>query len=773
MEDIHAKLEQLKVENEELKEDNHKLKIEISQLKQKLQTNSIKSSNDSQKQKLIQQKSKERIDIFRSLFKGRHDVFAYRWVRKDGSAGYSPARKSYSQDFHPLTDDVIYSHLSGKRTIGLYPLLKDNTCWFLAIDFDQREWQNDARAVLKTCTIFNVPACIERSRSGNGCHVWIFFNEPISAELARSFGSFLLSYTVKKRYTTKINSFDRMFPNQDRLTKGKLGNLIALPLQAGPRKKQHSIFVDEDFNPFSDQWLYLSRVKKMSKSEVQSIITENTNDTSYVEENNKTEYVADPKQINIIYKNGIHLSKKEIPESLLKEISEIAKISNPAYYRAKKRRLVTTGIPQTIDCSEDLPEYLKLPRGSMEELLDLLKEKKIDYTLKDQSFHGKSINVSFQGTLSMQQDEALQSLLQNQTGILAATTGFGKTVIASALIANRKVNTLVLVHRKQLINQWQEHLSTFLNIESQTIGQIGGGKDDATGLIDIATIQSFNYNNKINQIENYGQIIVDECHHFSAFSFEKILKTFNSTYIHGLTETPKRKDGLEAIMKMQLGPIRYKVSAKDQAKVRPFKHILIPRFTSYKSTNDNKNTNVQKLYGELAIDENRNQMIFNDVLKELELEAVPIIITERIEHVDRLANQFKGFVKNLFILTGELSKKEAELKLKELNELSDNQERLVIATGKYIGEGFDNQRLDTLFLTNPISWKGTLQQYVGRLHRMHEKKTEVKVYDYIDHLEPALARMYKSREKGYKSLGYITLGDAAVTKNITEQMKLF
>lgn len=354
---------------------------------------------------------------------------------------------------------------------------------------------------------------------------------------------------------------------------------------------------------------------------------------------------------------------------------------------------------------------------------------------------------------------------------MSATTGFGKTVIASALIANRKTNTLILVHRKPLINQWKKSLTKFLNIGEKQIGQIGGGKQKPTGIIDIAMIQSLRSHDKIKDfVKHYGHVIVDECHHISAYSFEKVLKNVEATFVCGLTATPTRKDGLQPIMQMQLGPIRYKVKAKKQALIRPFKHLLIPRYTKFKS--NNKEANIQELYSKLVKDTLRNDLIFDDVLKELDNGSVPLILTERVEHVEELERQFKGFARNIIVLKGGMKKSEEKERLSQLASL-DGEEHLIIATGKYIGEGFDHARLDALFLTMPLSWKGTLEQYVGRLHRLHDDKTQVKVYDYIDHKEPMLNKMYEKRLKGYQSLGYqINNGDKA-TEKTSKQMELF
>lgn len=741
-----------------------RLKAENSQLRELVQHNQIQDPFNTIENTAKAGKLKMRVNLFKSLFKGRSDVFAYRWERDNGKAGYSPARSN--NNFLPLIDQVIYDHLEGEKTIGLYPVLLDNSCWFLAIDFDKKNWRGDVLVFVRTCHAFGVPTSVERSRSGNGCHVWIFFQEPIQAEIARKLGSLLLTKAMEKSSQNELNSYDRMFPNQDSVPRGKFGNLIALPLQGGPRKHGNSVFVNEQLTPYSDQWLYLSKVKKLRETDVDSIVASN-HDSFVVKESPKL-IVSTPEKVHVLYKNGIHVSKKDLPQRFVQEITQLAKFSNPAFYKAEKSRLSTKAIPRVINCSEETHNHLFLPRGCMADFETLMKEKSIEIVLTNETNLGMPIDVEFRGKLSLQQEEVLQVMLKNETGILSAATGFGKTVVAASIIAKRKVNTLVIVHRKQLMEQWKERLASFFSMDSKMIGQIGGGKNTATGFVDIATIQSLNHGGVVkDSVKQYGQVIVDECHHLPAFTYEKVLKEVEAAYVYGLTATPKRKDGHDPITKMQLGPVLYKISAKDQAKVRPFKHSFVPRFTEFRSSE----SDIQALYSELVVDGSRNELIFNDVLNELEQGAAPIILTERIEHVNKLEEMFSGFTKNLIVLTGEMTKKEKRIQLNKLEKLSDDQERLVIATGKYIGEGFDNARLDTMFLTNPISWVGTLMQYVGRLHRLHEGKTEVKVYDYVDHNVPMLQKFFGNRKKGYKTMGYVNKESALA--EVTQQMNLF
>ena len=507
----------------------------------------------------------------------------------------------------PLSDQVFYDHLSGKQTIGLYPLLRNETCWLLAIDFDKKNWNHDVLAFVEVCRAANVPFSIERSRSGNGAHVWIFFQEELPASLARKLGMALLEKTLASRFEIGLDSYDRLFPSQDTLPKAGFGNLIALPLQYPARTKNNSVFVDETLQPYQDQWLYLSSVIKMSKSDIEQTIR-----------SIKTDVLVDnylqqtlPKKVTASLKNGIHFPKDSLPSSLLSKFTELASFSNPEFYKAQAKRMSTYGLPKVIDCtSQDSLQFI-LPRGCESGVKETLETYNVQFELIDQRFEGNQIDVTFHGTLTSQQQEALQILLRNDNGILSAATGFGKTVTGAALIAERKINTLIIVHRTQLMQQWIDQLSIFLNVPKETIGQIGGGKQTATGRIDVATIQSLNSKGQINSaVTQYGQIIIDECHHLAAYSFEQVMKSVRAKHVYGLTATPIRKDGLHPIIAMQCGPILYKTDAKVQAKIRPFSHRLIPRFTEFQT----RSMTIQDIYYELSNDDIRNKLLFNDVL---------------------------------------------------------------------------------------------------------------------------------------------------------------
>jgi len=729
---------------------------------------------------LVTNKSEQldKIQLFSSLFRGRADTFAERWESQSGKSGYTPScsnewvpkickkpaikcSECQFRKLSPLSNQVIYNHLSGKQTIGIYPLLLNNTCWFLAIDFDKNNWQRDVLAFVNVCKVESIPFSIERSRSGNGAHVWIFFEQELPASLARKLGMYLLKKTIDTQLGQSIDSYDRLFPSQDALATGGFGNLIALPLQGKARKDNNSVFVDESFQSYEDQWSYLSSVLKVNRNQLEKVL--NSIDKNRIIDN--ANQVSMPEKVVAVLKNGIQFRKNHLPSALLSKLTELATFNNPEFYRAKARRRSTYGLDKAIDCTTEDSLNFILPRGCIKGTKKTLESYNIQLECNDQRFEGTPIDVSFHGTLNTQQQEALQCLLSKDNGILSATTGFGKTVLGAALIGERKINTLIIVHRTQLMNQWKEQLAAFLKIDKESIGQIGDGKQTASGRIDIATIQSLNTKGHINPVvTQYGQIIVDECHHLAAYSFEQVMKNIRAKHVYGLTATPTRKDGLHPIISMQCGPILFKTDEKTQAKIRPFLHLLIPKDTQYQT----KATTIQDIYNELAQDKIRNQLLFDDVLQVLEEGRTPLILTERVNHLEILRELFNGFAKNIIVLSGQIKKKDREQALRKLKEIPNDQELVVIATGKYIGEGFDCPRLDTLFLAMPISWKGVLQQYVGRLHRNYPNKEEVRVYDYRDQKVERLMKMYEKRQKGYKSMGYKIENEASI-----EQMKLF
>jgi superfamily II DNA or RNA helicase len=462
-----------------------------------------------------------------------------------------------------------------------------------------------------------------------------------------------------------------------------------------------------------------------------------------------------PEAIRIVQGNLIYIEKNGLPSAMLNRLIRLAAFQNPEFYKAQAMRLSTFGKPRIIGCAEDFPSYTGLPRGCLDDAIELIKTYNIKPELSDERFGGVPINVTFKGDLRPQQQEAAQALLAHDYGILSAPTAFGKTVVAAWLIANRKVNTLVLVHRRQLMDQWRERLALFHGTPLEDIGQVSGGKKKVTGCIVIGLIQSLIRKGEVkDMVAAYGQIIVDECHHIPAFTFEQVLKQVKAKYIVGLTATPIRKDGHHPIIIMQCGPIRFRESAKKQAAARPFEHVVIIRHTNFKMTSESADMKIQDIYAALVLDEHRNELIFNDLLKALEIGRSPLFLTERVEHLEQFADRLKGFAKNIIVLKGGMGSKQRKALADQIKAVPESMERVILSTGRYIGEGFDDSRLDTLFLAMPISWRGTLQQYVGRLHRLHDNKRVVQVYDYVDSHVPTLMRMYKKRLKGYEAIGY-------------------
>lgn len=738
-----------------LLKENKQLKLQLEQYRQILQQNNLltidtvtkinshESTTTLSKHEVINQ----RLALYQKLFRGRQDVFALRWIGA-GKAGYSPAKSSKGQ-LLPLTKDVLYDHLSGKLTVGIYPMFPDNSCFFLAFDFDKKDWKEDVISFIQVTRNYQLHTLVEISQSGQGCHIWLFFSERVPATLARKLGGKLLKEAAFLRQKTSLSSFDRMFPTQDVLTENGLGNLIALPLQGEKRKTGKTVFVDKYFQIIENQWRQLEQITCYSQQQILNILNQQlpTNQPEIIQENTE-----------LVHREGLHIPKHFLTTTLTEKLTTLCTVSNPEYFKAKSQRLPTDRIPSSIKAYMESPTTFVFPRGKADEIL---KEIEMQVTVKDLREYGNPLEVEFLANLFPQQQEALDHLKEMNCGVLSATTGFGKTVVAAALIAERKVSTLILVHRNQLIEQWKTALTAFLSIESKEIGQIGGGKSKPTGQIDIATIQSI----RTRGLEYpYGQIIVDECHHISAYSFEEILKRQRSAYVHGLTATPTRKDKLHPLMYMQCGQIVYKIDAKQQATIRQFHHILHPKMTNFQAVEG------KDIFEQLVHDEARNDMIFNDILKALDQKRNPLVLTERVEHLHILKEKLKSFTKNIIILTGALSKKELKQQFEKLDQLPDHEERIILATGKYAGEGFDHPRLDTIFLTMPVSWKGTLAQYVGRLHRAYEGKESVEVYDYVDYKDEAFLKMYEKRLKGYKSLGYSTVEEAKKEKS---QLRLF
>ena len=748
-----------------------------------------------------------KIALIRRLFRGRDDVYARRWESsRTGKSGYQPACRNEwaaglcdkrrvkcadcaNREFLPLTNSALRSHLAGSErpgdvssrgfVIGIYPLLSDETCWFLVADFDKASWQEDTAAFLETSRLHDIPAGLERSRSGNGGHVWIFFAEPVPAGLARQLGAFLITDTMKRRPEIGFDSYDRFFPNQDSLPAGGFGNLIALPFQGLARRQGHTLFLDDHFVPYQDQCAFLSSLKPVDGDRVADIVEqarrhgEITGVRMVVTDEEEQEPWASPpsrklseipiegelpESVELVLANQVYIAKEGLPPELRNRLIRLAAFQNPEFYKAQAMRLPTFGKPRIVSCAEDFQKHIALPRGCVDEIVDLLASLGIRVAQRDERCTGIPIGFQFTGRLSAGQTEAAGTLLLSDNGVLAAGTGFGKTVVAIDVIARRAVNTLVLVHRQQLLDQWVARLSAFLDIEAKQIGRLGGGKHKLTGVIDVALLQSLCRKGVVDDlVGQYGHLVVDECHHISASSFEKVAQACKARYVLGLSATPARKDGHHPIIFMQCGRIRYRDSARDRAAMRPFEHKLVVRRTNFRlplELSGQEKPLIQDIYSSIIVDSHRNGRILDDVISAVEEGRSPVVITERTEHLELIATELGKAVRNVIVLKGGMGARQRRAVAEKLVSIPDEDERVIVATGRYLGEGFDDTRLDTLFLTMPISWKGTLAQYAGRLHRIHSNKREVRIYDYADLNVPMLARMHEKRLKGYRAIGY-------------------
>lgn len=755
-------------------------------------------------QSLDQTSSPEaKIALFRSLFRGREDVYPRRFEsRKTGKSGYAPAcanewvrgicekprikcAECPNRRFLPVTDDVIRWHLSGcddagqRFVAGVYPMLLDETCFFLAVDFDKGGWLEDSTAFIETCRRMDVPAILERSRSGRGGHAWLLFEEAVAAALARKVGSYILTETMERRPDIGFDSYDRFFPNQDTLPHGGFGNLIALPLQKHPRGDGNSVFLDEQGVPHRDQWAFLSAVQRIGRAHLEAIARDADRRGRVLgvrlppaEDDEPTPWAAPPSRrrteppivgelpdsLELILGNEIYIAKDGLVPGLRNRLLRVAAFQNPEFYKTQAMRLPTYAKPRIIGCAEEHPHHIGLPRACLEDLREVLIDLNIRPVIRDERFGGHPLQATFRGELRTEQRFAAEAMLKHDTGVLAATTAFGKTVVAAWLIAQRGVNTLVLVHRRQLLDQWIERLATFLDLPTKSLGRMGGGRKKPTGLLDVAVIQSLVREDVVNDcVAEYGQVIVDECHHLSAHSFEQVVRRAKARFVLGLSATVTRKDGHQPIIFMQCGSVRHRVDARAQAAARPFEHTVIVRPTTFQTgnvTGTDKRIEFQSLYQLLVDDETRNRAICEEVVQAVRDGRSPLILTERNEHLDRFESALSTSVPHVVALRGGMGKKQRRTESERLAAIPREEGRVILATGKYIGEGFDDPRLDTLFLTLPVSWRGTIAQYVGRLHRLYDGKREVQVYDYADLNVPMLARMFDRRCRGYEAVGY-------------------
>lgn len=768
----------------------------------------------------------DKIAIFKSLFKGRDDVYAHGYTNKYGGIGYSPACSNERTDncprwtkakrgikcadcpdrqFTPLNDQTIIRHFKGEHAdfrdvIGLYPLMQDCTTWVLVADFDKSGWQRETALYRNACRSFGLCPAVERSRSGNGAHVWLFFEEPVEAELARNLGCALITHAMSQAPGLGFEAYDRLFPTQSTIPEGGLGNLIALPLQGRARRNANSVFVNDDFEAYADQWRFLSTISKASVELVKEVVNsavggplgqlgfsssairarnEPMSLFSTPPSPNRTDNTSSndfPRTIQVIRANMLFINKNGLSHKALNRIRRLAAFGNPEFYRAQAMHQSVYGKPRIIWCGEENGRHILLPRGCEQKLVRLAGEHGSTCCFEDRRNHGNLIKAEFKGTLRERQLQAADALLHHEYGVLSAPTGFGKTVIGAYLISKLKMRTLVIVPKTNLVDQWKARLEQFLDIEDDraptltksgkpskrkrpVIGQIGAGKNKPSGIIDIATFQSLSTKNELGiqiakpTVADYDLVICDECHYGAAPNLELVMKSVNARRVYGLSATPKRSDGLEGIIFMQCGPIRHKVDPKEQAAEQGFRRILRPQFTRVRIASLEPGSSFNQVVDALCKHDARNRLIIEDTSDAVRAGRRALVITQRKEHASALAEQLMEAGITTFLLTGEGTAREKRERINQVREASIDS-YAIVATGKYIGEGFDLPQLDMLLLASPYSWEGVITQYSGRLHRESEGKSDVIVYDYVDTNVPMLERMYKKRLKTYAKLGY-------------------
>ncbi len=761
---------------------------------------------------------------FYSYFRGRKDVYVKRNSKKGyytqcnnfWTTGVCPKKSGEkvkcqecpAKDYTKLTISVMLEHLKGTKedcsdVIGLYPLFPDRTCWFLVFDFanhdedeaPSKDWEQEVDALRKICLSVEIDALVERSRSGHGAHVWIFFSEAIQAAKVRRFGEALLAKGAEAVSLKSFRYYDRMMPMQDCLPEGKLGNLIALPLQGQALRKGNSAFVDEYWRPYKDQWSKLLYTRKMSEAEVDAYMKswcpENnamqmfqSDKVDEQEDSNLLLFGSSPKpstryfktedatgSVKIILADGIYVDKRNLKPRLQNAIRRLAAYSNPQFFQNLALGFSTRETPRIVYNGYDEGGFIILPRGCFEELKSHLADAEIPYDIVDKRQMGRQIDVSFNGELYPEQKVAAERLLSYDMGMLAAATAFGKTVIGANLIARRKVNTLVLVHTIEIMNNWVKDLNRFLTINEElptyttpkgrikqhnsVIGTFSSQKRAATGIIDIAMIGSLGKEDDINpMVRDYGMIIVDECHHAAAASFENVLRASAAKYVYGMSATVKRGDKQERKLLMQLGPIRHRYTAEERAMKQGIGHYVYPRFTRMIDLSPSNDKHISELYRLIVDSELRNIQIVADAVDCVKKGRTPVVMTKYREHAENLYGLLQGAADHVFLLQGGKSlKARAELREK-MSDVGRDESMIMVATGQYIGEGFNYPRLDTMLLAMPISFEGNVEQYAGRLNRDYEGKKDVIIFDYIDQHIPVLERMYHRRLRTYKKIGF-------------------
>ena len=835
---LQKKLNDLQLENQILKNILDKAGLSYHKELSKLRQSGSKEAFDPEQGKRIihpQAITENMANQFFSMFWGRQDVYAKRSVNKEtGKAAYYPQCNNFwtnvchkkikdginckdckNRSYKTITKKDILNHLQGNAynasdVIGVYPLLSNGTCRFMVFDFDNHDkdaeekdfansddtWVEEVESMREICVLNGIEPLVERSRSGRGAHVWIFFDKPIAASFVRKFGFALLDKGAEQINLKSFKYYDRMLPAQDSLPEDSaVGNLIALPLQGKALQDGNSAFIDGNWNAYPNQWETLFNKPRLSQEFLEEKIKEWSNTIDDIAANaaesdrekpwnrmqhfNKNDVEG---KLHIILSNGIYVDNTNLNAAMQNRIRRMAAISNPVFYKNQAIGTSNYDTARWIYLGKDhLSGYIQIPRGLQDELWENIKQADIDYEMEDERQQGRKINVDFKGELRPEQDKALKELIRYDNGILHAATAFGKTVVSSAIIAQKKINTLIILESSALIEQWKEALEKFLNIneglpayETKTgrvrkrkslIGTLQGAHDSMTGIIDIAMAGSLCKKGKYHKMMNeYGLVLIDECHHSASETIANVLKEVKAKYVYGVTATPKRGDGLEKINYMLIGPIRYSYTAKEKAKEQGIQHLVYPRFTRTVSPRgvitDKMHPN--EAYEIIHNNDVRDEQIIEDVKNCVATGRTPVVLSRYKDHSEKFYERLKSYADHVFLMTGNNSKKEHRKILEQMHQVDKNESLILIATGSLVGEGFDFPRLDTLFMATPVSFRGVVEQYAGRLNRDYAGKENVIIYDYVDNHIPMFNNMYMKRLKAYKQIGY-EFGDGLQT----------